>query len=226
MVSVQCQSDMRGSVKGVGEVVKQEINLAPIHGVDLGFSGDVILTQGSPQKIVLEGQQNILDIIKRDVDNGVWKIHFDRNTGEMKNVTVHITLPNIDDVKVSGSGSIRSTNRFTGTGNMEINVSGSGAISLDYVANTTDVDLSGSGKINLSGESKDLSVTISGSGDVSAADLKTDDCEIHINGSGDANVNVDKNLDGHINGSGDIRYAGNPSVDTRVNGSGGVSKMN
>src|SRR4030095_4206964 len=84
LASACSQSNMRGSITGEGNTVKQEISLAPIHGVDLGFSGDVILTQGSTQKIVLEGQQNIIDNIKREIDNGVWEINFDKNVREMK----------------------------------------------------------------------------------------------------------------------------------------------
>ena len=226
LVSVQCQPGMTGSIKGEGEVVKQEISLEAIHGVNLGFSGDVVLTQGSPQKIVMEGQQNILDNIKREVKNGVWNIYFDRSTRDMKNVTVYVTLPNLDEVKLSGSGSIRSTNKFTGADKMGIRVSGSGGITLDYMANSTDLALSGSGEINLSGESKDLSIAVSGSGDIAAANLKTDNCEIHISGSGDATVNVNNSLETHISGSGDVRYSGSPSVDVRISGSGDVSKIN
>lgn len=226
LVSVQCQSGITGSIKGEGEIVKQEITLEAIHGVNLGFSGDVILTQGNTQKIVMEGQQNILDNIRREVKSGVWNVYFDKSIREMKNVTVHITLPNLDEVRLSGSGSIRSTNKFTGADDMEIRVSGSGGITLDYTANSTDLALSGSGEINLSGESKELSIAVSGSGDIVAGNLKTDNCDIHISGSGDATVNVNNSLETHISGSGDVRYSGSPSVEARISGSGDVSKIN
>ena len=68
LISAQCQpSDMREVVKGEGNNIKQEITIDPIKGIDLGFAGQVILTQGSPQHIEIEGQKNILDIIHREV---------------------------------------------------------------------------------------------------------------------------------------------------------------
>ncbi len=211
-------------ISGEGEVVKQEITLEPLNGINLGFSGDVILTPGTTQKIVLEGQQNILDNIKRDVKDGKWNINYEKNVHNAKNVTVYVTLPSLKEVGLSGSGSIHSTGKFSGLGDLDINVSGSGHVTFEYEAQTTDLALSGSGEINLSGMSKSLEISISGSGDVAASRLVTDDCQIHISGSGDASVHADKNLETHISGSGDVVYSGNASVVTRISGSGGVTK--
>ncbi len=226
LTGIQCQSSINGFINGEGEVVRQEITLEAFHGLNLGISGDVVITQGSPQKIVLEGQPNILDNIRREVKNGVWKIYFDKDVRQSKSVTIYVTVPKLDEVGLSGNGSIRTTNKVTGIDEMDIHVAGSGNIDLDYTANSTDLNLSGSGKINLSGESRVLSIAISGSGDVIADDLKTDDTSIRISGSGDAMVNANKNLEASISGSGDVRYYGNASVNTRVSGSGEVSKVN
>lgn len=225
---LSCKSDAQSwgqGIKGEGEIVRQEITLESLKGINLGFSGDVVLSPGNTQKIVLEGQQNILDNIKREVRNGMWNIHFEKNVRDAKDLTVHITLPGIEEIGLSGSGSIHSTGKFTGLIELDINVSGSGHITFEYEAQSTDLQLSGSGEIDLSGSSKTLDIGISGSGDIAAADLMTDDCEIHISGSGNANVQANKNLETHISGSGDVVYSGNANVTTRISGSGDVSKI-
>ena len=221
-----CQTNVRGTITGTGEVVKQEISLEALKGINLGFAGDVILTQGSTQKIVLEGQQNILDNIKREVKNGIWGIYFIQNVRESKDVTVHITLPSLEYAAVSGSGDITSTNKFPNLKELELHVSGSGSISLDYDADDTDVHLSGSGELNLEGSSDELTIAISGSGNVDAAKLKTANSDIHISGSGDASVNASGKLDANISGSGDVEYTGTASVNARISGSGEVTKSN
>ncbi|HZV68805.1 MAG TPA: head GIN domain-containing protein [Saprospiraceae bacterium] len=224
---VSCKSDAQSwsGIKGEGEVVKEDISLESLKGINLGFDGDVVLTPGSTQKITIEGQKNIIDNIKRDVKNGSWNIVFDKNVREAKGVTVYITLTNLEEVNLSGSGSIRSTGKFTGLKDLDIHVSGSGAITLDYDATSTDLSLSGSGEIDLNGTSKSLEVSISGSGDVNAKGLVTDDCSIHISGSGDASVQANKNLETHISGSGDVAYSGTASVTTRISGSGEVTRI-
>jgi len=221
----EAQSWNKGSISGEGEVVTQEITLDALTGVNLGFSGNVILTQGSPQKIVMEGQQNILDNIKREVKNGTWNIVFDKSVHNAKDVTVRITMSTLKELGLGGSGSIKSTGKFTGLGDLDINLSGSGNITFEYEAQETDLNLSGSGEVDLAGSSKSLEIGISGSGEVDAPKLTTDDCEIHISGSGDASVHANQNLETHISGSGDVEYSGSASVTTRISGSGSVSKI-
>jgi hypothetical protein len=223
--SLSAQSWAKGSISGEGEVVKQEITLSAFDGVSLGFSGDVIIAQGSTQKVVVEGQQNIIDNIRRDVEGGTWKINFIKNVNNAKNVTVYITVPKLDFVGLSGSGSIHSSGRFTGLNQMDVSLSGSGEIKMDYDANATDLHISGSGDIELRGSSNSLEISISGSGDVSAEDLVTSKCDVHISGSGDASVHVNGDLESQISGSGDVHYRGDASVTARISGSGTVSKL-
>lgn len=225
LVSLQCKSQVKDVIQGEGDIVKQEITLDPLRGIDLRFSGNVILTQGSAQNIVLEGQQNILDNIRREVKNGFWDISFEKDVRNAKNVTVHITLPSIEKLNLSGSGSIHSSNKFNGLQKLEINLAGSGGITFDYDADETDIDLAGSGKINLSGSSPRLDISIAGSGNVEAGDLLSETCEVRISGSGDATVNVSTNLAASITGSGDVHYTGNAKTDTRITGSGEVTKI-
>jgi hypothetical protein len=138
---------------------------------------------------------------------------------------VNITLPGFEEVGLSGSGSIRSTGKFSGLNELNLRVSGSGNINLEYDAQSTDLSLSGSGELDLAGSSKSLEIAISGSGDVKAPELVTDDCQIHISGSGDAFVHADKNLETHISGSGDVVYSGTASITSRISGSGDVNKI-
>src|SRR5688572_27384305 len=152
-LSLSCHSQSTGFIKGEGDIIKQEITLDALDGINLGFSGDVVLTKGATQKIVVEGQKNIIDNIKKGVKSGTWNITYDKDVREAKPVTIHITLPCIKEAGVTGSGTIRSANKFDCVTDLQVYVAGSGNIYMDYTANTTELDLSGSGKIDLSGSS-------------------------------------------------------------------------
>jgi hypothetical protein len=206
-------------------VVKEEISLDAFHSIGLSFHGNVVLTQGSTQKVTIEAQQNIIDNIKREVKSGKWNIGFEKNVKESKPVTIFITIPTLKGIGVSGSGTLVSTNTFKGLEDLSVAVAGSGTVKLGAEAKSTEVAISGSGEVNLSGTSITLEIAISGSGDVIAQELKTDKCEVHISGSGDARVNVDKSLEAAISGSGDVFYTGSASVSSHVSGSGSVSKI-
>jgi len=224
-VQTHAQSQHWGSIKGEGKVVTQEIKLDPIHGINLSFDGDVTLIQGSTQKIIIEGQQNIIDNIKRDVHNGHWNIEFDKNVKDAEDVKIAITVPTLDEVGLCGSGSITSSNKFTGLNDLDISISGSGDVHFGYEGKKTELNLSGSGEATLEGTTTSLEINISGSGDVTAKDLVASDCDISISGSGDAAVNVNGDLKTAISGSGDVTYKGSASVNASISGSGTITKM-
>jgi hypothetical protein len=222
---VNAQAQNWQSIKGEGKVVTQEIQLENIHGVGLGISGKLILTQGNTQRITIEGQQNIIDNIKREVHGGDWNIEFIKNVKDAEPVTITITLPMLDEIDLSGSGTVTSTNKFAHLNELEIGIAGSGHLEFDFEAKSTELSLSGSGKAMLSGESKELEINISGSGNVTAKDLTTGACEVSISGSGNAAVNVNGDLKAAISGSGDVTYKGQANVDASISGSGSVTRM-
>ena len=222
LTSVQAQNWWGNGVKGEGPVVRKTLDLDQFNAIKLTFSGDVYLKQGNRQEVVVEAQQNIIDLMKRDVRDGTWKIGFEKNVSKTKPVKVYITVPTLTKIGVSGSGNIKTENAFTGLGNMAVHVSGSGDIKADLTAKSIKTHISGSGDVALRGSAQNHDIHISGSGDVTSYDFRTDNCEIHISGSGECEVNVQENLDIHISGSGDVYYKGDPNVRSKVRGSGDV----
>jgi uncharacterized protein YaiE (UPF0345 family) len=174
----------------------------------------------------MEGQQNILDNIKRDVDGGIWRVNFEKSVRNAKPVKIYITLATLEEAAVSGSGNISSTNTFQNIGDLEIGVSGSGEVNLSVGADEIETAISGSGDIFLKGSANMLEASISGSGNVDASDLKTSDCEVSISGSGDVTVYCTASLEAAVSGSGDVRYKGDAAkVKASVSGSGDVNEI-
>jgi len=210
--------------KGKGEVVSKDLHLDNFTGIELGFNGDVIITQGASQKVRVEGQQNIIDLINTDISKGTWKIDFVKNVNNHKNLTIYITIPTLTKIGVSGSGNIKTTNSFDNLGDLGVFVSGSGNLKLDVSAKSIKSRISGSGNITLKGNSNSQEIKISGSGDVNAYDMKVEEAVVHISGSGECELNVSKSLEVRISGSGDVYYKGDPNVKAKVSGSGDVKK--
>lgn len=215
----------QSSIKGEGDIVKQEINLSDFEGIELAIGADVVLAQGKTQKVVIEGQQNIIDNIEKEVKGSSWKIGYDKNVKNAKPVTIYITLPKFSDIAFSGSGSISTKGKFSGLGDLDIAMSGSGDIQLEVEADDIDLAMSGSGDVELSGSGKSLDVAISGSGNVDATSLPVSGCAVAISGSGDVKVHVNGDLEVAISGSGNVKYKGSANVESWTSGSGSVVKM-
>lgn len=217
--------DIFGCVKGNGDVRSDEFHLPNITGVKLHGIGEVIVRKGNTQEIIVETDNNLMDYLDTDVNGGVWDIDFDRCVRNVTRLTVYITVPEIEKLIISGSGSIIGEDAFSGD-ELETTVSGSGNIEFDFTGNVVEASLSGSGHIDLFGSAEFLDLNISGSGDVRAFELFTQECDVHISGSGDARVHVEDFLKVRISGSGDVLYMGNPELDIDVTGSGSVIDRN
>ena len=204
---------------------KEERDVASFTGVSLSISADVLLTQGSPRKVIIEADESSLEKIITEVQNGELKIKKEQAWRQnLKNVTIWITVPEIDGLYLSGSGSIIAEKTLT-AGELEIKVSGSGKIDLQALkGDEIDVAVSGSGKVFLTGNADEMGIRISGSGGILAESLEVSECSVQISGSGSCEVNATGELDAKISGSGSVTYFSNPQVDAVVSGSGRVRK--
>ncbi len=210
-------------IAGQGPVVSKTLDIEAFSGLSLAISADVYLSQGSTQSVRIEAQQNLIDILKKEVKNGVWKISFDKNVRNHEKIKIWVTVPTIKELGVSGSGSIIGDSKFSNLGDLSISISGSGDVKFNADSKNLNAAISGSGNILLAGSTGVSNVSISGSGNVKAFDLVAQRCEVRISGSGDSSVNASESLDVAIAGSGDVFYKGRPSVKSKISGSGSVS---
>lgn len=226
LTTLEAQNWWKRAIRGEGSVVTRTVDLPAFDGVKSGYSCDIILTQGPIQKVEMEGQENILDNLRLDVDAGVLRIKYDRMVRRAENVKIYITIPKLTVATVSGSGDMETTNTFTGLDDLEVGVSGSGDLELDIEARHVYGKVSGSGDIELDGQADFLEVSISGSGGMDASDLTSNTCEVNVSGSGGATVYAREAINARVSGSGSVRYKGNPpQVSSKVSGSGGIRAM-
>lgn len=226
VLTISCGKDS-GPIKGEGPTVQQYYTLPDISAIALSIDADVILTHGEPQEIMIEGQQNIIDNIEKYVTSeGLWQIGYYRNVKSHSGVRIFITTSLMDYINVSGSGAVNCQNIFTDTVNVDLNISGSGNISMNLNAGILKSTISGSGEIFLNGSAYEHQIHMSGSGNVKAFGLPTYNTFVDISGSGNSEVNVENLLDVHISGSGNVYYIGNPTINSSISGSGGIYNSN
>lgn len=217
--------DIFGCIRGNGDVETEQFFLPQFTGVKLDGIGEVFVRYGDEQEVLVETDENLMNYLDTDVHNGIWTIDFDRCTRKITRLKVYITLPYVDRLIVSGSGSIVGEDVFEGD-DLETTVSGSGSIDFHFEGTEVDATISGSGVIDLYGTSEFLEARISGSGNIRAFDMITQECDVYISGSGDLRTHVEDFLKVRISGSGDVLYKGHPQLDINISGSGSVLDRN
>lgn len=217
--------DFFGCLHYEGNVINREIRLSAFDGIELQIPADVTITQGQIQKVVVEGHENIINRLEKDLRRGVWKIRTERCVRDLGELKIWITIPDIKSLAISGSGSIYSENTLT-TDRLDLTISGSGEADLALDVDNFQATVSGSGKLKVEGVADQAEINISGSGDYFGFNLETNRTDVNISGSGNAEVWAKNFLKARISGSGDVFYRGQPEKDIAISGSGRVIDSN
>ena len=198
--------------------------------ISLRIGANVHLIQGEQQSVEVKCSESTLAKLITEVSDRKLVIRYPNDSWFSKwnpgPVDIYITMPQIDALVISGSGSIFSDGKIESR-ILDATISGSGDIKLaDLKAEKVSATLSGSGNIHLFGKQNatELKAAISGSGNVKAIEFPVDNVYIKIAGSGNCWVNCTKSLVVKLAGSGNVVYRGNPSVDSSIAGSGKVKE--
>ena len=172
--------------------------------VQLDASDDVTVRVGGEPSVVVRGDDNRLDRVTTEVEDGTLVIGRRGFFGRGTSFAVEITVPALESIALHGSGTVR--------------VDGLDEPSLI-------VALPGSGTITAGGTVDVLEVTLSGSGEVQLQDLVARAAVASVAGSGRISVNATETLDASVSGSGTITYTGSPTVTSNITGSGAVTQQ-
>lgn len=214
------------NIRGNGVEATEARTVSTFNKVRTSGDFDVQITKGNEFEILVTAEENILPYIETTVSNNTLLIDI-KGVHNVKNrlpMNVFVTLPQLVSVKQSGSGSI-VTDFFSGD-KMQFSISGSGSISSSVDVNSVEADISGSGWMIINGDAYESDLSISGSGNIDSSDMTVDNCNAHISGSGNMQVNAIKFITAKISGSGTIYYTGNPIKELNITGSGKVIHRN
>ena len=209
------------SVKGSGNIIAQEREVGEFNKVNLNGSGNVFLSLGERQRLIIKTDDNIMPHIETDVSGDKLTISYGKHHLRPTVFEVFITVKNLEEVTISGSGNVRGKDRFVADA-FYAEISGSGDMDLEVETSMLTSKISGSGSIHFSGKTEDYTVSISGSGEINAFDLQAKTVSVKISGSGNCRVYATESLDAKISGSGDVYYKGRPQINTKVSGSGSL----
>jgi hypothetical protein len=222
-----CNLDMHfGQTNGNGNVVTEERHLNESFDKVKGSAGlDVYLTEGSENKVVVEADENLLDIIETNVINGKLTIRANKNIGRSKAKKVHVTYEKLVSIEASsGADVIGNSVIISETLNLD---SSSGAdLEVEVMSKNLYAETSSGADIVVSGKTMKFTAKASSGSDLKAKKLNAIDCNARASSGADITVNVKDRLDAKASSGGDVRYYGNPEAVSKEGGSSGsIRKM-
>lgn len=232
LINAGTGSDPCGNtIVGEGAITTQTILMADFMGIDLLLANNVTISQGSTQEVKITGHPNIIDSLTTDVISDIWRISLKEGCYEDYELSIEITVPDINVLRVSGSGTITVNNFMGQTADLSTSISGSGQIiSNDFEGiDELNVTISGSGKFvanNNISTLNTLNVDVMGSGNYFGYNISSNISNINIFGSGNVEITTMNTLIANIFGSGNISYKGSPSITQNIVGTGQLINAN
>lgn len=214
-------------VRGNGNLITEERSESGFEGVESHGSFDVYISNSSDHSVKVEAEENLQQYIETYVEGGRLKIGNRRgySVRPKRHIKIYVTGPSFSTLGTYGSGSITGQNTLSSAKKVNIDVAGSGNVEVEINAPSVSAEIAGSGNIRISGSAKDLKTGIYGSGSINAGELKTEEADVQIAGSGNVDVNANNKLNVKVAGSGEVRHKGGASVSKEIAGSGSVIKV-
>src|SRR5436190_5064751 len=180
-----------GGEKGSGKIVTEKRSLSGFKGVDVGGVFQVEITAGKEFGVEIETDDNLLPLIKTEVNNGVLEIELEKHVSPTGKILVRVSAPDISEMDVSGAANV----------------------TLNGVKNSNlAVEASGAAKLKITGETAKLTVASSGAAKIDAGDLKSVNATVDGSGASHIELNVSGELNADLSGASHLTYSGTPTA--------------
>ncbi|RMA64751.1 head GIN domain-containing protein [Ulvibacter antarcticus] len=222
-----CDFDINiGSTQGNGNVITEDRHISEDFDQVKGSAGlDVYLTEGNENKVVVEADENLMELIETTVSNGKLKIGTKSNIGRAKAKKIHVTYTKLKSIEAS-SGADVIVNSVLKSESLTLDASSGSDVEVEIFAKEAYVETSSGAEIKVTGKTSTLKAKASSGSEIDAKELETIDCIADASSGGDITVTVKDNLEAEASSGGSIDYYGDPAAVTN-NGSrsGNVRKM-
>lgn len=200
--TLSCRYIGRG-VRGSGNRKSEKRQLAAFKSVEASGGFEVKIVCQQSQSFEIEGDDNLLPLIKTDVNDGNLRIHSDTQYNASKAIAIRISIPDLEKYISAGAGDVH----VSGVKNDQLVLSNTGAANIE-----------------VSGQTKFVDIKSSGAGNIDTEKLHAERAKVSVSGAANVDLYASQQLDVTVSGIGSVTYSGNPPVVNKsVSGIGSVN---
>ncbi|TAJ11553.1 DUF2807 domain-containing protein [Marinilabiliaceae bacterium JC017] len=192
--------------------------------VNVSGNFKLVLKESESSYVKIIFDSNLQDYIYTDVRNEELVVRKAENIDfkSRKSAILIVGYSELESLVLEGHNEISNEGMLL-FGPLRINSEGSAKLNLNLLGDSLKCQFAGVVAGNLAGEVDVVDMGILAVGDLEASELRTNKFSIEFTGTGNASVNVRKELRVNISGTGLVKYEGNPeNVYTNIEGIGKV----
>ena len=169
---------------------------------------DVTLEEGD-FSVVVRIDENLQSYVQTSVDDGTLTISVDDANIRKKLPGPHVivTMPSLRDAETAGEGTLTAS-EFEGDAPVSLELTGSGKLLWSGRATELDAVLAGSGDMSIEGVADATELFLRGAGTLDARDLVADSASIELDGPGALSVTVNGRVDARAANGGTVDLFG------------------
>jgi Putative auto-transporter adhesin, head GIN domain len=222
-----CSVAMSGlnTVKGSGVIKEETRTVGDFSSVDIGQAIQATITVGPETSVRIEGDDNILPILKTEVRDGKLETSFENGVSVWtdKPIMMTITTPKLTAIGASGASKVTAIVKPTDS----FKVDSSGASHVDVTGVESDkleLGASGASQVTVAGTTKKLAVEMSGASQIHANSVPAESVSVHGSGASQAEVQTNGSIKGDLSGATSVNVTGKPEKkDVSTSGASHVS---
>ena len=218
-----CKSDINfgKGIDGSGNVITEKRNISQKFTKISTSSGvNVILEQGSPTMVEVETDDNLIEHVVTEVENGTLVVKIRGNISMMTSINVRIKTETISSLESSSGSSIKSKNTINGSSIVLKSSSGS-EIKVDLEYESVSCESSSGSEIKASGKTLRLETKSSSGSEIDASNLAANEVYAQSTSGSSTTVYPIVKLDGKASSGSSIDYIKEPKKVTKEETSGG-----
>lgn len=214
------------SIEGNGNVIKDERVFSEKIDVVRASTGlEVILMESMVQSVTVEADENLIEVIETNFDNGVLHIKTNENIRRAKSKKVTVSFVRLEGIEASSGANLKSISTIV-SDNLYLQTSSGSQMDVTVLSKELTAKSSSGADMKIRGQALNFNSKASSGSSINAKELEAIYCTSKVSSGADIVLNVKRSLDAKASSGGDIKYYGEPKVvNQNKSSSGSVKKL-
>lgn len=216
MLWVMIPAPLFAENSSTGKVSAERKSLPYFNKIIAAGIGNVYITQGKEQNLAVKTDADLLPLISATVEDETLTLDFKGAAEHSRaEINYYLTIKDIKSIQSLTSSSIFIDEGIE-TDELYLEIKSFGEMAVKLKVKKLTAKIQGAGKIRAKGNSTAQEIQVVGAGEFLGTELKGEDVEVDIQGTGVATVNASGTLKISIPKEGTVRYCGKPNITKEV----------
>lgn len=208
-------------IQGNGTIISENRNISESFSeIKVQQGINLFLSQGNNVDLKVETDENLMELLISEVDNGVLKLYFKENVYLAKAKNVYLTTSQISKLESSSGATVLSETTFE-SNSLELDASSGSSIKMKINAQQVKTSSSSGSRIVLEGTASTFSGDSSSGSTIDAERLESSNATVSASSGSSISIFASENLKASASSGANIHYKGTPKQVSKDNSSGG-----